>query len=130
MQAVFRRVGEQEAWGDHRVGHQPAVWRRAHHGANHSAISLYTGSESRVKMLQNPEFIDANVRILGKQAGGRWVKMGEFTRSIGSSSPISGRHSAITLRLPLPFPLYLFPNAYPSPLLFPLGCRKFANGSR
>ena len=81
MQAVFRRVGEQEAWGDHFVRAIDTNGLAA--GARTKPIILrsplgYTGSDSRVRMLQNREFIDANVTILGKHGRRIWTKMGEY----------------------------------------------------
>src|SRR5262245_24529427 len=81
MQAVFRRVGEQEAWGDHFVRAIDTNGLAA--GATTKPIILrsplgYTGSDSRVRMLQNQEFIDANVTILGKHGRRTWAKMGEY----------------------------------------------------
>jgi len=81
MQAVFRRVGEQEAWGDHFVRAIDTNGLAA--GATTKPIILrsplgYTGSDSRVRMLENREFIDANVTILGKHGRRTWTKMGEY----------------------------------------------------
>jgi hypothetical protein len=81
VNAIFRRVGEQEAWGEHFV---TAVNRDGlPGGATGGAIVLrsnlgYTGSESRLTMLQNSQFIDARVEIFGKQGSRTWVKLGEF----------------------------------------------------
>ena len=82
MQAVFRRVGEDQAWGDHFVRAIDTNGLAA--GATTKAIILrsplgYTGSDARVKMLQNREFIDANVTILGRHGRRTWAKMGEYT---------------------------------------------------
>jgi hypothetical protein len=38
----------------------------------------YTGSEPRVDMLKNKEFVDAKVRILGKTGSGQWTRLGEY----------------------------------------------------
>ena len=81
MQAVFRRVGEDQAWGDHFVRAIDTNGLAA--GATTKPIILrsplgYTGSDSRVKMLQNREFVDANVTILGKHGRRTWAKMGEY----------------------------------------------------
>lgn len=81
LNAIFRRVGEQEAWGEHFVraigsdGLAP--------GATGEPLVLrsrlgYTGEESRLKMLQNPQFVDAKVEIYGKHGSRTWVKMGEY----------------------------------------------------
>ena len=81
MQAVFRRVGEDQAWGDHFVRAIDTSGLAA--GATTKPIILrsplgYTGSDSRVKLLQNREFIDANVTILGRHGRRTWAKMGEY----------------------------------------------------
>jgi hypothetical protein len=81
INAIFRRVGEQEAWGEHfvmgigREGLAP--------GATTPPIVLrsnlgYTGAEPRLQMLQNKEFVDARVEIYGKHGSRTWVKLGEY----------------------------------------------------
>jgi hypothetical protein len=81
VNAIFRRVGEAEAWGEHYVraigpeGLDP--------GATGNPIVLrsnlgYTGTQARVQMLQNREFIDAKVEIFGKHGSRTWVKLGEY----------------------------------------------------
>jgi hypothetical protein len=80
LNAIFRRVGEQEAWGEHYVmainrdGLAPS--------AKTEPIVLrsnlgYTGTQSRLHMLQNREFVDAKVEIYGKSGSRTWVKLGE-----------------------------------------------------
>lgn len=81
MQAVFRRVGEEQAWGDHFVRAIDTSGLAA--GGTTKPIILrsplgYTGSDSRVNMLQNQQFVDANVTILGKHGRRTWTKMGEY----------------------------------------------------
>ena len=81
MQAVFRRVGEPEAWGDHFVRAIDTSGLPA--GATTKPIVLrsplgYTGSDTRLKMLQNSGFVDANVTLLGRHGSRTWVKMGEY----------------------------------------------------
>ena len=81
MQAVFRRVGEEQAWGDHFVRAIDTSGLAA--GATTKPIILrsplgYTGSDSRLNMLQNQQFVDANVTILGKHGRRTWTKMGEY----------------------------------------------------
>ena len=81
MQAVFRRAGEQQAWGDHFV--RAIDTSGLSSGSTTKPIILrsplgYTGSDARLKMLQNREFVDANVTILGKHGRRTWVKMGEY----------------------------------------------------
>lgn len=81
LNAIFRRVGEQEAWGEHFVR---AIDRNGlGPGATGGSIVLrsnlgYTGSEPRLRMLQNSQFVDARVEIFGKHGSRTWVKLGEF----------------------------------------------------
>jgi hypothetical protein len=81
VNAIFRRVGEPEAWGEHFVraigpeGIGP--------GATTRPIVLrsnlgYTGQQARIGMLQNREFVDAKVEIFGKHGSRTWVKIGEY----------------------------------------------------
>jgi hypothetical protein len=81
LNAVFKRVGENEAWGEHFVRAIDTNGLAA--GARTSSIVLrstlgYTGSQSRAQMLQNREFVDARVEVFGKHGSRTWVKMGEF----------------------------------------------------
>ena len=82
LNAVFRRVGEAEEWDAHFVrgigpdGLEP--------GAKGGELVLrsergYTGSQSRLQMLENKEFVDARVEIFGKHGSRNWVKIGEYT---------------------------------------------------
>ena len=81
MNAIFRRVGEQEAWGEHFVRAVDANGLKA--GATGGEIVLrsnlgYTGEQSRAEMLQNGQFVDARVEIFGRHGSNNWAKMGEF----------------------------------------------------
>jgi hypothetical protein len=81
INAVFRRKGEEAAWGEHYVSGIDSKGLAP--GATGNAIVLrstlgYTGEEPRLKMLQNHEFVDARVEIFGKHRSKPWVKMGEF----------------------------------------------------
>lgn len=82
INAVFRRVNEPEAWGEHFVraigpeGLDP--------GETGAPIVLrstlgYTGTEPRMQMLQHRQFIDTKVEIFGKQGSQTWVKLAEYT---------------------------------------------------
>ena len=80
INAIFRRVGEQEAWGEHYVMAIPREGLEP--GAKTRPIVLrsnlgYTGTQSRLQMLQNREFVDAKVEIYGKSGSRTWVKLGE-----------------------------------------------------
>lgn len=81
INAVFRRVGEKEMWGEH-FGW--AVQKEAlPPGATTEALVLrsqlgYTGEQPRMQMLQNKEFVDAKVEIFLKQGSQVWAKLAEF----------------------------------------------------
>ena len=81
LNAVFRRVGEEQSWGDHFVRAIDTSGLPA--GASTKPIVLrssfgYTGAQARVQMLQNKEFVDAQVEVFGKNGRRNWVKMGEY----------------------------------------------------
>lgn len=82
INAVFRRVGEQEEWDSHFVrGIGPMPLEP---GATGEELVLrsdrgYTGMQSRLQMLQNQEFVDARVEIFGKHGSRNWVKIGDYT---------------------------------------------------
>jgi hypothetical protein len=81
LNAVFRRIGEQEAWGEHFINAINSDGLLA--GATTQPIVLrsslgYTGTQPRLQMLQNREFVDGRVEIFGKHGSRTWVKMGEF----------------------------------------------------
>jgi hypothetical protein len=81
LNAVFRRVNEQIAWGEHFVrgiGSEALA-----PGATGTELVLrstlgYTGTEPRLQMLQNSEFVDAKVEIYGRQGAQNWVKLAEY----------------------------------------------------
>jgi hypothetical protein len=81
LNAVFRRAGEQESWGEHFIN---AIDRAGlASGATGNALVLrsplgYTGTEPRLQMLQNRQFVDARVEIYGKHGSRTWVKMAEY----------------------------------------------------
>ena len=82
LNAVFRRVGEEQSWGDHFVRAIDASGLGA--GASTAPIVLrstfgYTGSQARSTMLQNQEFVDARVEVFGKHGRRTWAKLGEYT---------------------------------------------------
>jgi hypothetical protein len=81
LNAVFKRVGEDTAWGEHFIraidtdGLAPGA--KAENIVLRSTLG-YTGSQPRLQMLQNQEFVDARVEIFGKHGSRTWVKMAEF----------------------------------------------------
>lgn len=81
INAIFRRVGEDQAWGEHFVRAIGADGLSA--GKTGSKLVFrstlgYTGSQSRQQMLENREFVDAKVDVFGKHGSRTWVRMGEF----------------------------------------------------
>ena len=81
LNAVFKRVGEEKAWGEHFIRAIDTDGLQA--GAKTKDIVLrstlgYTGSQPRGEMLQNKDFVDARVVVFGKHGSKTWVKMGEY----------------------------------------------------
>ena len=94
LNAVFKRVGEDQAWGEHFVRAIDPSGLAA--GSKTKSIVLrstlgYTGAQARGTMLQNREFVDARVEVFGKHGSRTWVKMGEFPieRQLLTASTIS-----------------------------------------
>ena len=81
INAIFRRVGEEQAWGEHFVRAIGADGLAPGKVGPEAGVPLdlgYTGTQSRQQMLQNREFVDAKVDVFGKHGSRTWVKMGEF----------------------------------------------------
>ena len=81
INAIFRRVGEQEMWGEYFGWAIPREPLPA--GATTNTLVMrsalgYTGEQPRMQMLQNREFIDAKVEIYLKQGSRVWAKLAEF----------------------------------------------------
>ncbi len=82
INAIFRRVGEQEMWGEYfgwAIRRDPALAA----GAETSSLVMrstlgYTGTQPRMQMLQNKEFVDAKVEIFLKQGSKVWAKLAEY----------------------------------------------------
>ncbi len=83
VNAIFRRVGENEAWGEHfatAIDRDGLQARQTTPGFVVLRSNLgYTGTESRLQMLQNKQFVDAKVEIYGKHGSRTWQKLGEYT---------------------------------------------------
>ncbi|MDP2053917.1 MAG: hypothetical protein Q8N52_09055 [Acidobacteriota bacterium] len=82
VNAIFRRVGEQEMWGEYfgwAVPRDPVLAAGAETAplVMRSALG-YTGDQPRMQMLQNKEFIDAKVEIFLKQGSQVWAKLAEY----------------------------------------------------
>ena len=81
LNAVFRRVNEPEAWGDHyvRAIGPEGLGPTASTGDFVLRSNLgYTGTQPRTQMLQNREFVDAKVEIYAKHGSRTWVKLGDY----------------------------------------------------
>lgn len=81
VNAIFRRMGEQTAWGEHFA--QAIGPAGLPPGATTPPIVLrsrlgYTGTEPRLQLLQNSSFVDLRVDIFAKHGAGNWVKLGEY----------------------------------------------------
>src|SRR6186713_1681095 len=70
VNAIFRRVGEPEGWGEHfatAIDRDGLPARQTTPGFVVLRSNLgYTGTESRLQMLQNTQFVDARVEVFGK----------------------------------------------------------------
>jgi hypothetical protein len=81
VNAIFRRVGEEQAWGEHfvrAIGSDGLAPGRTGPRLVFRSTLGYTGNQSRQLMLQNKEFVDAKVDVFGKHGSRTWVKIGEF----------------------------------------------------
>lgn len=81
INAIFRRVGEQEMWGEYFGWAIPREPLPA--GAETNTLVMrsalgYTGTQPRMQMLQNGEFVDAKVEIYLKQGSRVWAKLAEY----------------------------------------------------
>ena len=98
INAIFRRVGEKEMWGEYFGWAIPRTEPLAAGGETktlvmHSTLG-YTGDQPRMQMLQNREFVDAKVEIYLKQGSKVLAKLAEYpiqrqllTKSTAESSP-------------------------------------------
>jgi hypothetical protein len=82
VMAVFRQVGDTQSWGDHYATGIDRDGLPAGQTTPGSVVLRsnlgYTGTESRLQMLQNRNFVDAQVDIFGKHASPSWQKLGEY----------------------------------------------------
>ena len=81
VNALFRRVNENEEWGS---GFKTVVGSDGlPAGSTTPPITVrsqlgYTGSEARQEMLQNSHFVDAKVELFGKYASTQWVLLDTY----------------------------------------------------
>lgn len=81
INAIFRRLNEQEMWGEHfgwAVDRDPLA-----PGGTTKDIVLrsglgYTGEQPRMQLLQHGQFVDAKVEIFLKQGSRTWAKLAEY----------------------------------------------------
>ncbi len=82
INVIFRRVGEQEMWGEYfgwAIPRDPVLAAGAETAPLVMRSTLgYTGTQPRMQMLQNKEFIDAKVEIFLKQGSKVWAKLAEY----------------------------------------------------
>lgn len=95
INAIFRRVGEEQAWGEHfvrAIGADGLAPGELGPKLVFRSTLGYTGTQSRQQMLQNREFVDAKVDVFGKHGSRTWVKMGEFqvARALVTSAQSAG----------------------------------------
>jgi hypothetical protein len=81
INAIFRRVGEQEMWGEYFGWAVPREPLAA--GAQTNTLVMrstlgYTGEQPRMQMLQNKEFVDTKVEIYLKKGSKVWAKLAEY----------------------------------------------------
>ncbi len=82
INAIFKRVGEKEMWGEYfgwAVPRDPTLAA----GATTNTLVMrstlgYTGEQPRMQMLQNAQFVDAKVEIFLKQGSKVWAKLAEY----------------------------------------------------
>jgi hypothetical protein len=82
INAIFRRVGEQEMWGEYFgwvVRRDPELAPGAVTEPMVMRSTLgYTGDQPRMQMLQNSQFVDAKVEIYLKQGSKTLAKLAEY----------------------------------------------------
>ena len=80
--ASFKRANETQVWGEHFANALDRDGLAAHQTTAGQLVLRsnlgYTGTESRLQMLQNSQFVDAKVEIFGKHGSRTWQKLGEF----------------------------------------------------
>ena len=81
VNAIFRRVGEQEMWGEYfgwAIPREPLPAGASTNNLVMRSTLGYTGEQPRMQMLQNKEFVDAKVEIYLKQGSRVWAKLAEY----------------------------------------------------
>ncbi len=78
---LFRRVTEEEEWGSSyvRIVGTEGLAPGASSGLQSvSSPKGYTGTETRMQMMANSNFVDARVRIFAKYSSTQWAPVGEY----------------------------------------------------
>jgi hypothetical protein len=90
VNALFRRVTEPDEWGSGYV----KVTGSEGLGPGQSTKPLtvasalgYTGTESRLELLQNRSFVDAKVEVFAKFGSSQWTRLGEYPIERQLSTP-------------------------------------------
>ena len=82
INAIFRRVGEQEMWGEYFGWAIPRDHPLAPSAETDTLVMRstlgYTGDQPRMQMLQNSQFVDAKVEIYLKQGSKTLAKLAEY----------------------------------------------------
>ena len=81
VNAIFRQVNEDLAWGDRLIRGVGSDGLAG--GATGGPLVVrsprgYTGTQSRAEMLQNKEFVDVKVDLFARHGSRTWAKIGEF----------------------------------------------------
>jgi hypothetical protein len=81
VNAVFRQVTEDLAWGDRLirgVGSEGLAGGAIGETLVVRSPRGYTGTQSRAEMLKNKEFVDVKVDLFARHGSRTWAKIGEF----------------------------------------------------
>lgn len=81
VNAIFRRVGEQEMWGEWfgwAVPREPLAAGAVTPELLLKSALGYTGVQPRLQMLQNKEFVDAKVELYLRSGSRTWTKLAEY----------------------------------------------------
>lgn len=81
VNALFRRVNEKDEWGSGFITVAGSTGLPP--GASSGVLTIrsqlgYTGSEPRLDMFKNSQFVDAKVDLFAKYGAAQWTKVGEF----------------------------------------------------
>jgi hypothetical protein len=80
VNALFRRVGDEDEWG---TGFVTAAGSEGLPPDGVTAVSVtsqlgYTGTESGREMLANSQFVDARVDLFARYGSARWTRLGQY----------------------------------------------------